>query len=183
MLKEQTPRVENISNVQEWLRSNQQLLTDMKEFMEKNENAVGIAANQLGYLEASRYDRVTSRVCMTRPDGVLKVMINPEIVELIGTPSKEREGCLTWGRELWVEAMRYPKVAYTYYDEEGVYHGHDASGYEAQVIQHEVDHLDGKEEKLVERSSTFVKSKKIQRNDPCPCGSPKKYKNCCMKTM
>lgn len=23
-------------------------------------------------------------------------------------------------------------------------------------------------------------TKKIQRNDPCPCGSGKKYKNCCM---
>jgi len=23
---------------------------------------------------------------------------------------------------------------------------------------------------------------KIGRNDPCPCGSGKKYKNCCLKT-
>jgi len=23
-------------------------------------------------------------------------------------------------------------------------------------------------------------TKKVQRNDPCPCGSGKKYKNCCM---
>ena len=23
--------------------------------------------------------------------------------------------------------------------------------------------------------------KKVGRNDPCPCGSGKKYKNCCMK--
>lgn len=26
------------------------------------------------------------------------------------------------------------------------------------------------------------KKKEINRNDPCPCGSGKKYKNCCMKT-
>ncbi len=25
------------------------------------------------------------------------------------------------------------------------------------------------------------KKKKIGRNDPCPCGSGKKYKNCCLK--
>lgn len=24
-------------------------------------------------------------------------------------------------------------------------------------------------------------SKKVNRNDPCPCGSDKKYKNCCLK--
>ena len=30
-------------------------------------------------------------------------------------------------------------------------------------------------------SSVQSKPKKIGRNDPCPCGSGKKYKNCCMK--
>ena len=29
------------------------------------------------------------------------------------------------------------------------------------------------------RSKTVVKQKKIGRNDPCPCGSGKKYKKCC----
>jgi uncharacterized protein YecA (UPF0149 family) len=31
------------------------------------------------------------------------------------------------------------------------------------------------------RSRTVVKEKKPGRNDPCPCGSGKKYKNCCGK--
>ncbi|MEG0806455.1 MAG: SEC-C metal-binding domain-containing protein [Lachnospiraceae bacterium] len=35
-----------------------------------------------------------------------------------------------------------------------------------------------KEEKL---SGTIIKEKKIGRNDPCPCGSGKKYKFCCGK--
>lgn len=29
------------------------------------------------------------------------------------------------------------------------------------------------------RSKTVVKEKKVGRNDPCPCGSGKKYKHCC----
>ena len=29
------------------------------------------------------------------------------------------------------------------------------------------------------KSGTIVKEKKIGRNDPCPCGSGKKYKRCC----
>ena len=29
------------------------------------------------------------------------------------------------------------------------------------------------------KSGTIVKGKKIGRNDPCPCGSGKKYKRCC----
>ena len=31
------------------------------------------------------------------------------------------------------------------------------------------------------KSGTVVKGKKIGRNDPCPCGSGKKYKKCCGK--
>ena len=31
------------------------------------------------------------------------------------------------------------------------------------------------------KSGTVVKEKKIGRNDPCPCGSGKKYKFCCGK--
>ena len=31
------------------------------------------------------------------------------------------------------------------------------------------------------KSGTVVKDKKVGRNDPCPCGSGKKYKKCCGK--
>ncbi|MCR5743590.1 MAG: SEC-C domain-containing protein [Lachnospiraceae bacterium] len=34
-----------------------------------------------------------------------------------------------------------------------------------------------KEQKI---STTIVKPKKVGRNDPCPCGSGKKFKNCCL---
>ncbi|MCD7826172.1 MAG: SEC-C domain-containing protein [Clostridiaceae bacterium] len=33
--------------------------------------------------------------------------------------------------------------------------------------------------KQQKKSGTVVKDKKIGRNDPCPCGSGKKYKKCC----
>ena len=31
------------------------------------------------------------------------------------------------------------------------------------------------------KSGTVVKGKKVGRNDPCTCGSGKKYKHCCGK--
>ena len=31
------------------------------------------------------------------------------------------------------------------------------------------------------KTKTVVKAKKIGRNEPCPCGSGKKYKQCCGK--
>ena len=35
--------------------------------------------------------------------------------------------------------------------------------------------------KTQKKSGTVVKEKKVGRNDPCPCGSGKKYKFCCGK--
>ena len=38
------------------------------------------------------------------------------------------------------------------------------------------------EKGIYEKMHTFVREgKKIGRNDPCPCGSGKKYKHCCGK--
>ncbi|MDR0885470.1 MAG: SEC-C domain-containing protein [Clostridiales Family XIII bacterium] len=36
---------------------------------------------------------------------------------------------------------------------------------------------------VIPRASHFKKKNKIGRNDPCPCGSGKKYKNCCGKLL
>lgn len=33
------------------------------------------------------------------------------------------------------------------------------------------------------KTDTIIKENKIGRNDPCPCGSGKKYKKCCGKDV
>jgi len=35
--------------------------------------------------------------------------------------------------------------------------------------------------KEAKKANTIVKGEKVGRNDPCPCGSGKKYKKCCSK--
>ena len=37
--------------------------------------------------------------------------------------------------------------------------------------------------KMQKKSGTIVKGPKIGRNDPCPCGSGKKYKKCCGRDL
>ena len=36
-------------------------------------------------------------------------------------------------------------------------------------------------EKSYKKTKTVVKEKTVGRNEPCPCGSGKKYKKCCGK--
>lgn len=38
-------------------------------------------------------------------------------------------------------------------------------------------------QKTYKRSKTLIKDKKTGRNEPCPCGSGKKYKHCCGKGL
>lgn len=58
-------------------------------------------------------------------------------------------------------------------------------GLESHIIQHEIDHLDGIEEKFIdeENKSQLIKQHNINRNDPCPCGSRKKFEKCCMNSI
>lgn len=54
-------------------------------------------------------------------------------------------------------------------------------------VQHELSdfcRIDGKwmyDDSIINPKSEPVRTEKIGRNDPCPCGSGKKYKKCCNK--
>ena len=40
-----------------------------------------------------------------------------------------------------------------------------------------------REQAPVKKTQPLTKKKKIGRNQPCPCGSGKKYKKCCLITI
>ena len=110
-----------------------QLVTDMAETMYKA-SGVGLAANQVG-----RLLRVVV-IDASQERNQLIVFINPKIV----SKSKEKEcmpeGCLSVpGYEGDVE--RYCAIRLKALNIEGEV---EASGFLARVIQHEMDHLDGK---------------------------------------
>ena len=45
------------------------------------------------------------------------------------------------------------------------------------------EEFDSSEDKEEIEVKPIRKGEKIGRNDPCPCGSGKKYKNCCMNKV
>ena len=54
--------------------------------------------------------------------------------------------------------------------------------YEGFYFRRYPDRMPGKEKQVwnSDEEGTFRRTgKKVGRNDPCPCGSGKKYKNCC----
>lgn len=51
--------------------------------------------------------------------------------------------------------------------------------YEASGEKERAKELEKQTKLLNKQSSMVIKPAKIGRNDPCPCGSDKKYKKCC----
>jgi peptide deformylase len=94
----------------------------------------GVAAPQIG---------VNLRAFSYKVDGVIGHLINPILVETFGEPELVDEGCLSLP-EIWSKTPRYPKVIVSGTTLEGEQAKIEAEGLLAQVLQHEIDHLDGK---------------------------------------
>jgi peptide deformylase len=96
---------------------------------------VGLAATQLGVLRRLL-------VFQAGPDGEPTALINPVIEWLSDEDSLAEEGCLSLPRvSMDVERPLHARVSGR--DAEGEPIEIEASGLEARVLQHEIDHLDG----------------------------------------
>ncbi len=109
------------------------LIADMAETM-KDAPGVGLAAPQVG---------VQRRVLVYQAfeDDELRALINPEIAKAEGEVV-ENEGCLS------IPGLAYPvaraeRIVVRAMNEAGEVFEHAAEDFEARVIQHEVDHLNG----------------------------------------
>lgn len=103
-------------------------------------------------------------------------MINPVIKERIDPFVYTNEGCLSCPGESY-NTDRFKQVTVEWLDyETGNIRKGVAYDTEAVAVQHECDHLEGI---LMYRREH--RADKTGRNDPCPCGSGKKYKKCCLK--
>jgi peptide deformylase len=96
---------------------------------------VGLAATQLGVMHRVLVYKVGE-------DGLLAALVNPEL-EWVGDDIEEaEEGCLSLPG-VHVDVERPVRVRVRARDEHGEPLRIEASGLEARVIQHEIDHLDG----------------------------------------
>ena len=166
------------------------IATELFQILNQRGDGIGLAANQVG---------IDAQVAVVNVREPL-VLINPKII------SKEveipyYEGCLSYPKK-GVHTKRYRDVVISTEQEEsewyfsGAENPSDGKGsweenqkneddtqlrlLESVCVQHEIDHLnsivcmDRKVETIYKRTE-----QKVGRNEPCPCGSGKKYKKCC----
>jgi peptide deformylase len=119
-----------------------ELVRDMRYTLEKKHYGVGLAAPQVGQPLAIAV--IGLKPTPTRPDikEVSITLINPEIIVHASQRLPMWEGCIS-GPDMYGKAMRYPKVRLRWLDERARHHEQDFEGLLAQVVQHEIDHLNG----------------------------------------
>ena len=118
-------------------------LDDMLETM-YDAPGVGLAANQVNI--AKRFIVVDAGNDSDEDDAETRnpiCLINPEIVSRSETLRSCEEGCLSLP-DVRVEIERPERITVRYLDREGEPVELEAEGFLATVIQHEVDHLDGR---------------------------------------
>ena len=138
----------------------------------------GLAANQIGI----RGERCLLNVCFVNIDTKefghkdWVVAVNPEIISKTNPTFDAWEGCLTWPK-MQIRAVRYSGVTVRYTTLEGVEQTREATDFEAQVWQHEINHLNGVPEDVRDPAAPIT----AKPNDPCPCGKLpiRKFKKCC----
>ena len=165
------------------------IATKLFQILNERGDGIGLAANQVGI------DAQVAVVNVREPI----VLINPKIVSR-ETEIPFYEGCLSYPGK-GVNTKRYETVEVKSDTVEGtmIFSGVDTceSGkgswehsevkedrhvrtLEAVCVQHEIDHLNGIRclDRVVD--TTIRVEKKPGRNEPCHCGSGKKFKKCCI---
>jgi peptide deformylase len=113
-------------------------------FLERDD-AAGLAAPQIGIgrrifaFRSRRFDEKDPE----RKKEDCEILVNPRITQRRGEPVVMDEGCLSCP-EIRVEISRHPEIKVRGYDSEGRKVSRRYLDFAARVVQHEMDHLDGK---------------------------------------
>ena len=188
-LKENNPVI-NKKLKEVTLEEGNKIATELFKILTERKDGIGLAANQVGI------DASVAVVNVRNPI----ILINPEIVEQ-WDEVPYYEGCLSF-KGKGINTKRYKNIVITTEQEEGElyfsgaenpsdgkgsWEREDSNKQEQELrllevicVQHEIDHLNGMTIHDRQMITTIVNELKIGRNDPCSCGSEKKYKKCCM---
>jgi peptide deformylase len=146
----------------------EQLENELKRSAEMGREGIGLAAPQIG---------IGKNVAIVRMQNISINLVNCKIAQGFDKQIFEQEGCLSFpGR--YEKTLRFQEI----YVVDNLIDSTNfvVTGLAAVVVQHEIDHLN---KILLPDNAIVEKINKIKQrpNDPCSCGSLKKYKKCCGK--
>ena len=134
LLLQKSHRIEDFST-----SLTQSLIQDLRDtlvsFREATGYGRGIAAPQIGVLQRAIFIRM-------QPTGFCSALLNPEIIRASDQKMQLWDDCFSFP-DLLVRVERAVQVKVAYTDEKGLPQWVEAEGDLAELLQHEIDHLDG----------------------------------------
>lgn len=119
----------------------------MKHTLIEKKLGIGLAAPQVGRGIALAVIALRPTPHRPKVKEFDLVLINPIITDFIGKKTELWEGCISAGSEgkadLFAKVPRYKQVRVKYTDKNGKLCHKSFKGLKAQVVQHEIDHLNG----------------------------------------
>ncbi len=109
------------------------VVSEMKAALAANPG-LGISAVQVGH---------PVRIVIVKQGEDFITMFNPEMMKLSSQTMRVAEGCLSFQGQGQQWVRRHKRARVRYLDLEGQYHTIRGQGLLSQVLQHELDHLDG----------------------------------------
>ncbi len=116
----------------------------MEAFLERDD-ALGLAAPQIGVSQrivAFKVKGLTERAKIKGPDDY-EILVNPRITQMRGEEEVMAEGCLSCP-DINIEISRPTEIKVRAFDTKGNKVNKRYTGFLARIVQHELDHLDGK---------------------------------------
>ncbi len=122
------------------------LKQDLLDTLSAQKVGVGISAVQIGVLQ--QVFLVNIKPSANRPEiksSEPRFFFNPKILEFSKEEVEMTEGCLSIAEaKLFGKVSRPDKIKLSYQDENAKSHTEEFDGFISRVIQHEVDHINGK---------------------------------------
>ena len=131
-------------------------------------SGIGLAAPQIG---------IAKNIAIIRLPKLSVNLVNSKLEKGFDPALFTDEGCLSFPGRV-ENTMRFQEVYVTNNLVEP--HSFVATGFLAVVCQHEIGHLNSElffDHKII-KPEPIIKQVKVGPNEPCPCGSNRKYKKC-----
>jgi peptide deformylase len=122
-------------------RQARKLIRDLKDTLVAHEEGIGLSAPQINVHKCIVVVRLSDPDDPSRGVGPPEALIDPKIVEA-GDERRDYDGCLSFPG-LYGETVRPHHLLVTGLDERGKPFKRLFEGFDAVVVHHEMDHLDG----------------------------------------
>ena len=118
---------------EEATKDDMQVVADLEDTLKAHRNeCVGMAANMIGYKK---------RIIIVSTGFMDMIMINPKIIRKDEEYEAE-EGCLSLTGKR--KTIRHKRITVSFQDKSFKQHNQEFTGFVAQIIEHECDHLEGR---------------------------------------